>query len=81
MVNKCLNMQFHDTAGQEKFNAIALSHYRKSMGALICYSVTDLSTFQAVDKWINLVKENAGPQCAIILVGTRCDVDKSQREV
>ena len=81
MANKCLNMQFHDTAGKEKFNALAISHYRKCKGALVCYSVTDLNTFQAVDKWINLVKENAGSQCPIILVGTRCDVDKSQREV
>lgn len=74
-------MQFYDTAGQEKYDAITKAHYRKSMGALVCYSVADLKSFQAVDKWIRQVKENAGPHCSIVLVGTKCDIEDSKREV
>lgn len=51
------------------------------MGALVCYSVADLKSFQAVDKWIRQVKENAGPHCSIVLVGTKCDIEDSKREV
>jgi len=39
---KKLNLSFYDTAGQEKYDAITKAHYRKAMGALVCYSVTDL---------------------------------------
>ena len=50
---KAIRVSFYDTAGQEKYDAITTAHYRKSMGALVCYSVTDRSSFDAMPKWIN----------------------------
>jgi small GTP-binding protein len=32
--------QLWDTAGQEKYRAITVAHYRKALGALIVYDVT-----------------------------------------
>jgi len=32
--------QLWDTAGQEKYRAITVAHYRKALGALIVYDIT-----------------------------------------
>ena len=62
-VNKSMRISFYDTAGQEKYDAITVAHYRKAMGALVVYSVSDRESFIAVDKWITQIQENAGPLC------------------
>ena len=51
------------------------------MGALVCYSVTDIESFQAVGKWINAVREISGPICSIVLVGLKSDVPHEKRQV
>ena len=40
-VTKSLKVAIYDTAGQEKYVAITTGYYRKAMGALVVYSVTD----------------------------------------
>ena len=67
-------MNFVDTAGQEKFDAITTAHYRKAIGALVVYSVTDRASFDAVDKWVNDVREFSGPNCQIVLAANKVDV-------
>ena len=80
-VNKSMRISFYDTAGQEKYDAITTAHYRKSMGALVVYSVNDRSSFIAVEKWINQIKENAGPNCSIVLIANKNDLNQSEWQV
>ena len=51
--NRQIKVNFYDTAGSERYDAITKAHYRKSKGAFICYSVNDRSSFEAAEKWIN----------------------------
>ena len=51
-ITKHMRVHFFDTAGQERYSAIATSHYRKAFGALVCYSVSDRESFEAVEAWI-----------------------------
>ena len=51
-VTKSMRIDFYDTAGQEKYDAIATSHYRNAFGALVVYSVTDRESFEAAGNWI-----------------------------
>ena len=78
-VAKSIRISFYDTAGQEKYDAITVAHYRKSMGAIVAYSVTDRSSFDNVEKWLAQVKENADPNCATILLANKCDVTSEER--
>ena len=80
-VAKSIRISFYDTAGQEKYDAITVAHYRKSMGAIVAYSVTDRESFSNVQKWHEQVKEHADPNCAIILLANKCDVTSSARKV
>jgi len=73
-VTKSLRINFYDTAGQEKYDSIAASHYRKALGAIVVYSVTDRASFDAAESWIDKVSENAGPNCSIILVANKADI-------
>lgn len=44
--------QLWDTAGQEKYRAITVAHYRNAVGALVVYDITRSSTFQNVKYWL-----------------------------
>ena len=45
--------QIWDTAGQEKYRAITVAHYRKALGALIVYDITRRQTFENVKFWLD----------------------------
>ena len=66
--------QIWDTAGQERFRAITSAHYRKSIGALIVYDITNLASYESVQKWIEEVREHAEPEIVIMLVGNKLDL-------
>lgn len=44
--------QLWDTAGQEKYRAITVAHYRKALGCLIVYDITNRKTFTNVKYWL-----------------------------
>jgi len=73
-------LQFWDTAGQEKFKAIASSFFRDAMGVFLVYDITRKQTFDGVQTWAERVKESAPDTCVRILLGNKCD-DESHREV
>ena len=47
-----VNAQIWDTAGQEKYRAITVSHYRRALGALIVYDITKRNTFENAKYWL-----------------------------
>jgi small GTP-binding protein len=75
-----IKVQIWDTAGQERFRAITRGYYRGAVGALIVFDVTKTHTFQAVEKWLNELREYAEPNIMILLVGNKTDL-KPQRQV
>ena len=79
--SKAMRISFYDTAGQEKYDAITTAHYRRAVGALVCYSLSDRASFKAVPKWIDQVVQNSGPTCSIVLVANKSDIPANEREV
>lgn len=66
--------QIWDTAGQERYHAIVSAHYRRAVGALLVYDVTNPKTFQNTRRWIEELKKNAEPEIVIMLVGNKVDL-------
>ena len=66
--------QIWDTAGQERFRAITSAHYRKSIGGLIVYDITNEKSFISVQRWFDEVKEHTEPEIVIMLVGNKLDL-------
>ena len=75
-----IKVQIWDTAGQEVFKAITRSYYRDSHCAIVVYDITDTGSFEKVDEWVRDVRNFASPNCVLVLVGNKCDLE-SRREV
>ena len=46
-----------DTAGQERYEALCSSYYRKANGVILVYDVTDSNSLKNVSKWIEKVNK------------------------
>lgn len=74
--------QIWDTAGQERYRAITCAHYRRSIGALLVYDVTNEKSFTACKRWMEELRDQAEPDIVIMLVGNKIDLlDKNPCKV
>ncbi|KAF0683606.1 Aste57867_24372 [Aphanomyces stellatus] len=73
--------QIWDTAGQERFHAMMSTYYRKAVGALLVFDVTDKTTFDGVQKWLDQLLQVAEPGLTTVLVGNKADADPAKRAV
>ena len=72
--NKTFNLNVWDTAGEEKYHALAPIFFRGAQGAVIIFDVTNRETFNRATKWFNELKEFAEGNPKIILVGNKIDL-------
>ena len=80
MNDKRVRVQFWDTAGQEKYQAISSTYYNNSQGAIIVYDITKQESFQNVPNWLAKLRESASPFIPVIVLGNKLDLE-NQREV
>ena len=73
-------MYFINLAGAERYRAITTSHIRNADGAYLVYDITNLSTFENIDFWLETVKKATDDNIVIYLVGNKADlIDSSNR--
>ena len=68
-----LNLKFWDTAGQEKYHAIANNFFQKAHGVLLVYDVTSRASFMSLEKWVENIKSHAPKEAKFILIGNKTD--------
>merc|ERR1740117_2511659 len=76
--------QIWDTAGQERYRAITAAHYRKAVAALLIYDISRDETFRNCTSWLEELRQGAGPDTVVMLVGNKVDLaekDSSVRKV
>ena len=57
--NKKIKLEIWDTAGQEKFRALAKAYYRNIDVGILVYDVTNKTSFEEIKNyWIKDIKEN-----------------------
>ena len=72
---RTVKAQIWDTAGQERYKAICGAHYKRALGALIVYDVTNRKSFEDLqDTWIENLTSRAEPDIRVILVGNKIDI-------
>lgn len=77
--DRTVRLQLWDTAGQERFRSLIPSYIRDSTVAVVVYDITNASSFQQVNKWIDDVRTERGHDVIIMLVGNKTDLaDKRQ---
>ncbi|KPA84549.1 putative mitochondrial ras-related rab-4 [Leptomonas pyrrhocoris] len=72
-----VKLQIWDTAGQERYKSVTRSYYRGAMGCLIVYDVTNRSSYESVPQWLNDVRQLAGNDVVVMLIGNKCDLVKA----
>ena len=66
--------QLWDTAGQEKYRAITVAHYRKALGALVVYDITRKATFDNVQFWLDSLLNQCEQSICIMVIGNKLDL-------
>lgn len=74
-----VQLQLWDTAGQEKFHSITPSYLRQADVALYIYDITKQESFSHLNRWNELVVQNAPKSIKIILVGNKCERTKDRQ--
>lgn len=73
--------QIWDTAGLERYRAITSAYYRGAVGALLVYDITKHQTYDSVERWLKELYDHADASIMVMLVGNKCDLSESSREV
>uniref|UniRef100_A0A914CTN6 Ras-related protein Rab-25 n=1 Tax=Acrobeloides nanus TaxID=290746 RepID=A0A914CTN6_9BILA len=72
--NVHVKAQVWDTAGQERYRAVTSAFYRGSLGALLVYDITRHDSFRNAERWLSELREYAGEDCIVMLVGNKSDL-------
>jgi small GTP-binding protein len=68
------NLQIWDTSGEERFMSVTKQYFRKNQGAIVVFNLTDKKSFEQIDKWIKIIKEEAPKNIVIMVIGNKCDL-------
>ncbi|XP_003967247.2 ras and EF-hand domain-containing protein homolog isoform X1 [Takifugu rubripes] len=66
-------LQMWDTAGQERYRSITKQFFRKADGVVVMYDITAEQSFTAIRQWLTSIKESAGEDIPIMLLGNKTD--------
>ena len=72
-------MQIWDTCGSERFKSLTSSFIKTCVAFILVFDLTRKSTFQNIDHWIKIIKENTSPKF-LILIGNKSDL-KEERAI
>ena len=75
-----IKAQIWDTAGQDRYRAIASSYYRGAAGALLVYDITKAKSFENAEKWLNELRTHGKEDMVLMLIGNKTDLAK-MREI
>jgi len=75
---RSVSIAIWDTAGQEKYHALAPIYYRGSDGAILVYDITDDDSFKRVRNWIRELREELRKDIPLCIVGNKTDLEKNR---
>lgn len=70
-----VRLQVWDTAGHDRFATLTAGFYRSCQGIMLCFDLTNRSSFEHLDVWFSRVRDNVGERLPpVILVGCKVDL-------
>lgn len=69
-----VKLQIWDTAGQERFRSVSKAYFRNALGAVLVFDLTQRTSFEELNMWINDLNTLCAPNAYIILVGNKKDL-------
>ncbi|KAJ6249365.1 dystroglycan-related [Anaeramoeba flamelloides] len=78
IMDQTILLQIWDTAGQESFRSIIRPYYRRAVGALIVFDITQRESFNSLVSWLEDVRLNASNNVEITLIGNKADLSNDR---
>ena len=75
-----IKLIIYDTAGQERFRAIALKSVKHVQGVIVVFDYSSKESFNNVVNWLDEINDNY-KNISVILLGNKVDKDQSEWEV
>jgi small GTP-binding protein len=69
-----IKLQIWDTAGQEKFMSITKSYFRRAIGVLLVFDLSNRNSFEELNKWLDDVHALCDTSTTTTLVGNKSDL-------
>ena len=73
-----IKIKISDTAGQERFKAIASNYTKKADGIIFVYDITSSKSFMEVENWLSEITKE-GNDKPLILLGNKCDLEEKRQ--
>ncbi|MBY8985004.1 MAG: GTP-binding protein [Candidatus Lokiarchaeota archaeon] len=74
------NLQIWDFAGERRFRIFLPNYAQGATGCLLCYDITRRTSFESLEEWYGIVKNNA-VNPVFILIGEKLDLADIRRSV
>ena len=78
--NKTIKLQIWDVGGEERFRFLLPTYCLGANAAFLLYDTTRPATLDNIPEWTSIVRQKGG-KIPIMLVGSKIDLEKTQREV
>ena len=78
--NDEIKLQIWDFAGEKRFRFFLPNYSRGAHGCLLCYDISRYTSFQNLQEWFDIVKENTN-NAIFHMVGGKADLSDSRRTV
>ena len=74
--NRNFKFQIWDTAGQEKYRALAPMYYRGAAAAIVVYDITRENSFATLRSWVNELCKHGPPNIVLAIAGNKTDLEE-----
>ena len=76
-----INCMILDTAGQERFDSLNITYYKKADAVLLVYDISQKESFEKIKKYyVRNIKDNCNEDIPVLLLGNKID-KKNERVV
>jgi small GTP-binding protein len=74
-----MRLKIWDTAGQERFRSVTPAYYRRALGVLVIFDLTNRKSFENVEDWLRSLQAQGDPTVQKILVGNKVDLSNRRQ--
>jgi small GTP-binding protein len=74
--DKVIRVKIWDTAGQEQYKSLTRNFYRNSDGVIIVYDVTNKSSFEKIQEWVQSIIDNTEKNIKMVIIGNKIDLPR-----
>ena len=75
-----INCMIYDTAGQERYNALTETYYKKADAVLLVYDISEKKTFDKIKNYYaQKIKDCCNKDIPILLLGNKTDLENKRQ--